>query len=73
MLTGVGSAGGATGGVVDAVLLLGGLGVEVALSLLGDVVKVLTLVCGRHCDRCVLVFGKEKCVVGVRVVRFVER
>lgn len=52
-LTGVGSAGGATSGVVDTVLLLGALGVEVALGLLGDIVKVLTLVCGRHCDRCV--------------------
>lgn len=61
-LTGVRSAGGATSGVIDAVLLLGALRVEVALSLLGDGVKVLTLVCCRHCDvyvwLCLVVGGK---------------
>jgi hypothetical protein len=50
--TGVGSASGATGSVLDGVRLLGSLGVEVALSLLGDGDGVLTLVCGRHSDRC---------------------
>ena len=51
-LTGVRGTGGATGGVIDAVGLLSALGVEVGLSLLGDGDGVLTLVCGRHYDRC---------------------
>lgn len=49
--TGVGSAGSVTGGVIDTVLLLGTLGVEVALSLLGDGDGVLSFVGGRHFER----------------------
>ena len=52
ILTGVRGTGGATGGVIDAVRLLGSLRVEVGLGLLGDGDGVLTLVCGRHYDRC---------------------
>ena len=68
--TGVRGASRATGGVVDTVGLLGALGVEVGLSLLGDGDGVLTLVCGRHYDRC---SGLESCwVVVVGFVKVVE-
>lgn len=49
MLTGVRGAGGVAGGVVDTVgALLSGLGVEVALGLLGDDHGVLVLVSGHY-------------------------
>ena len=65
--TGVGSASGATGGVIDAVGLLSALGVEVCLSLLGDGDGVLTLVCGRHYDRSGGWVGKVFVVFGCMV------
>jgi hypothetical protein len=66
--TGVRGTGGATGGVINAVGLLSTLGVEVALSLLGDGDGVLTLVCGRHYDRC---GGWKVCWVCVGFVKVV--
>ena len=67
--TGVRGTCGATGGVVDAVGLLSALGVEVGLSLLGDGDGVLTLVCGRHYDRCGVLESCWVLVVGfVKVV-----
>lgn len=62
--TAVAGAGGVTGGVADLVLVLRPLGVQVALSLLGEHHRVLTFVCLRH-DCC----SESNEVFGMRLIR----